>query len=91
MLLSKNERFLKEYSEFKEKISKIQDEKIKSELQNMLSILAKEVKIIDQNHENIILTKKIPDDLNERREIILSLRKKIERKLLDCKQAGLLN
>lgn len=90
MLLSNNERFLNEYQEFKNKINQVNNEKIKEELQSLLNKLLTEVKIIDQQHADLKIYSKNPSELTDHRSSVLSLRKKISKKLEECQKAGLI-
>lgn len=91
MLISKSERFLKEYNEFKDNISKIENDEVKKELNLLLDKLVAEVKSIDRLHENLLLTRRLATDDNGKRETVLTLRKKISQRLEEYKKQGLLN
>lgn len=91
MQLTRNERFLKEYSDFKKKIEKVKNENIKTELLNALSQLLNEVRAVDQAHQDIFLTNKMPAALDDSKDKIRNLRKKIFVKLQDCERANLLD
>lgn len=90
MLLSKNERFLNEYNTFKTKIDSIKNETIKKDLKSLLDKLVLEVRLIDQVHENIVITKKLSSDNDNKRDTLISLRKKISQKISECEKAGLI-
>lgn len=83
MLLQKSERFLTEYKWFSDRIAKVQNENLKSELTGLLSQLVNEVKTIDAQHEEIVLIKKMPDGVNDTKNTLMSIRKKIASKLDD--------
>lgn len=83
MLLEKNERFIKEYREFSDKISKIDNEKVKKELVDLLNRLLAEVRSIDRQHEEIIAGIKLPSRINDNRDSITEVRKKIIKRLED--------
>lgn len=91
MQLTRNERFLKEYADFKNKIDRIKNENIKIELTSILGQLLNEVRSIDQAHRDVLLTNKMPSALNDSKDKIQALRKKIFTKLQDCERANLLN
>ena len=90
MLLSRNERFLNEYNQFKTKIERIKNETVKQDLMSLLEKLVLEVRLVDQMHENLVITKRIVSDNENKRETILGIRKKISQKLSECEKAGLL-
>lgn len=81
MQLSKSERFLKDYTDFKNRISKVSEESIKKELQGLLSQLYSEVQSIDQQHQNLFFGAENRLSLNEGHNNIVNLRKKISQKL----------
>jgi hypothetical protein len=90
MQLSKNQRFLTEYQNFSEKISKITNEQIKNDCLNLLNELSRKVKDLDQQHLDIVSISKIPADLDNVRNEILSVRKKLFSKLEDCQKANMI-
>lgn len=81
MLLEQNERFVKEFNEFNEKISKITNERLKSELVDLLNQLLFEVRKIDRQHHDAMLGIKLPTAVKENRDVITNLRKQIHRRL----------
>ena len=90
MLLSNNERFLKEYNEIKGTIENISDLSLKNELGALLKDLVKEVKIIDQQHQEIFVTKTLSNSVSDHRNNISQIRKKIFSKITDYKNKGLI-
>jgi hypothetical protein len=90
-MLTSNERFKKEFNQFKEKISLISDESIKNDMNNLLKKLLEEAKRVDQRHEEVIRgTKLATDSLATHRTSISALRQQIVKKLDSCEQAGLI-
>jgi hypothetical protein len=77
MLLSKNQRFIQEYSEFSAKIEKISNEQIKNECYTLLRELKKNVQDIDKQHVQFTNTR-MSDHLSEVRNNIQSIRKKLQ-------------
>jgi hypothetical protein len=77
MLLSKSEQFLKEYNDFKRRISEVADEKIKSELNLLLSQLVKAIQSIDTHHQELTYQQRLPDVINISRENVMNTRKKL--------------
>jgi hypothetical protein len=90
MLLSKNQRFIEEHTNFSNQIAKIQDQKIKTECLQMLAELTAKVKEIDKHHTEFIGMSKLPSGLGDVREGIQTLRRKLTTKLKDCDQANLI-
>lgn len=89
MPLIKNERFLKEYTEFKEKIAEVSDPTVQQELSTLLTALVGTVKKIDAFHLDFAI-KNPTNELAETRASIVSLRKKIYNKIKECENAGLI-
>ena len=89
MRLIDSPRFKTEYSQFQEKISKILNKEIQKELSQLLKQLLLEIKTLDLKHSEIIIAKN-NFGLNETKDRILELRKKIQNKILECEGSGLL-
>jgi len=91
MLLENSERFQKEYKEFSEKISKINNEKVQTETKELLNRLLAEVRDIDRKHMDMLMARSnLPMAVKESKDVLTNLRKKIQSKLQDCEKAGLL-
>ena len=84
--LEKSENFLKEYNAFNEKISAIPNEAVRLELQGMLQNLLKEVKYIDQQHQDLSLNNRLPSGAIDTRQNIVLIRKQLITKLRDWKE-----
>lgn len=80
-MLSKNETFLKELSEFRERISLVEDFKEKALLQNLLGRMISVVKKIDEYHEELFYKKPNGNELKDLRENLQSIRKQLYSKL----------
>lgn len=79
-----SEKFKKEYSDFKNRISKIQDLKSKSILENLLLNLERKVKSLDSQHTEIILSRQMKSLGADIKDEILELRKSLDKKIKDC-------
>jgi hypothetical protein len=90
MQLSKSNKFQQEYTHFFNKINKITDKAQQGELIGLLNSLVAEIHIVDQRHQELIGNPKIAADINDKRNSILALRKKITTRLTDCERAGLI-
>lgn len=90
MLISKSERFLKEYNDFKSSASKISNDRIKTEVEKLITDLVFEVKSLDRKQEDLLIGRKVVDSLTEKKNKIADIRKKIYIKLQDCKKSGLI-
>jgi|LakMenEpi03Aug12_release.lakeMendotaPanAssembly.Ray.scaffolds.fasta_scaffold786768_2 hypothetical protein len=82
MLLSKNQRFIKEHSEFSEKIARISNEQIKNDCTILLRDLSRYVQELDNKHIEFT-SSRMPDHLVDIRENIQLIRKKLNSRLKD--------
>lgn len=89
MLLIKNQRFLKEYTEFRNKIADVSDTAVQQDLTSLLNTLVNAVKKIDSFHIDFAF-KNPTNELTETRSEIITLRRKIFTKLKECEKAGLI-
>ena len=85
--LEKNPRFQKEYSEWQQRTDKVENMRVKAELEQDLKILLKEVKRLDAAHKNVISQNTIPDAVDDSRHKLLSIRKRIDKKLEDYEKS----
>jgi hypothetical protein len=83
MQLIKNPRFLKEYEDFKSRISKIPDASKQSELQVLLGQLVSEVKALDIKHNDLGRVSSLPSGVSDTREALFNLRKTLSNRLSD--------
>lgn len=83
MELIKNPRFVSEYKEFKDKIDRVENEKIKNDLTDLLKKLVAQVKELDFRHKELTSISKNPQDLSESKNNLLKIRKELHRKLED--------
>jgi|688.fasta_scaffold05710_16 hypothetical protein len=81
--LLKNERFQSEYRGWKTKIDGIEDNGIKTELQELLNKLVNEVRRLDNQHQELATSHHMPVGVNEIKSNITEIRKKILKKLRD--------
>jgi hypothetical protein len=84
--LEKSENFQKEYNMFNEKISAVSTESVKLELQGMLQNLLKEVKYLDQQHQDLSLNNRLPSAAIDTRQNIVLIRKNLMSKLRDWEE-----
>lgn len=85
--LENNPRFQKEYTDWQHKIAEVRDLKIKTELEHQLSALMQEVKRLDSAHSNIMSNNTIPDAVNDSRNSLTKIRKKITKTLQDYEKS----
>jgi hypothetical protein len=81
MQLSKSERFIKEYEEFKAKIAKVPDPKKQTELTALLNQMLAEVRAIDNKHSEISMMGRLPEAVNDLRDNLTSIRKNLVNRL----------
>jgi|SRR6056300_983467 hypothetical protein len=86
--LYKSERFQKEYNDFKTRISRVTDEKLKITLENFLNKLASHARNLDNQHEEMIFSKQMKSMSNDLRDNILEVRKTLDKKLSDWERAN---
>lgn len=73
--------FKEDYAKLQKEIQEIVDEDTKKELTLMLLELSREVSSVDMHHDAILITGKMPDGIQDSRNKIASIRKKIDAKL----------
>lgn len=82
MLLLNSEKFKSEYNNFVTRIEKVTDDARRRELDLSLKQLVNQIQKIDNYHQNLIFTHKLPESIEGERKEIANIRKKII-KLLD--------
>lgn len=83
-----SERFQKEYNDFKTRISKVTDEKLKITLENFLNKLATHTKNLDNQHEEMVFSKQMRSMSGDLRDNITEVRKTLDKKLSDWERAN---
>ena len=81
--LSNSLRFKEDYNNLSNRIDKITNEKLQSELRKLLVQLVNEVRNIDKNHERLLYDKKLPDSTVDSKSKLLEIRRKIDKRLSD--------
>jgi hypothetical protein len=79
--IENSEVFKKEFTTFSEKISRIQNEAVKKELNSKLNELLKEVRQIDSQHRDIFDKKTISSTVPESRTKLMELRRHLDTRL----------
>ena len=72
--IEKSEKFKNEFNDFKSRINKISNESLKKTLNDKLTNLLREVRSIDQSHENLLNANQISPLTLESRNKIKELR-----------------
>lgn len=88
--LLKSEKFITEYKQWYDRAVKVENEEAKKSLILLLQNLVEEVKTIDSKHQDLFTTHRIPTNVDENKQKIIDIRKKIEKKLAECERLGLI-
>lgn len=86
--LENSEKFKTEFNNFKSKIDSIPNENLRKDLSNKLIELLREVRSIDQQHNNMFMTKDLPSLLPESRSKLAEVRNYIISRLGDWDRAN---
>lgn len=81
--LENSERFKTEFNDWRSRIDKISNERIKGELNNKMTQLLKEVRAVDQQHRDILMAKQLPNMISDSRTTLTEIRMSIVRQLED--------
>jgi hypothetical protein len=81
--LIKSQRFQEELQRYREKIKNISNESVKKELENLINKLIKEVKMLDNYHQQLNTGKSLPIHAADTKNQISQLRKLINKKIED--------
>lgn len=81
MQLSSNERFVKDCKDFDAKINKIENESVRNEMKNLLGRFIEEAKKLDFKHQQLSMGVRLPEDMNNGRNTLLEIRKKLVSRL----------
>lgn len=79
----KSEKFQNEYNDFKTRIDKVDDLRLKSTLENLLRQLETKVKRLDSQHSELIMSRQMKSLGSDIKDELLDLRKSLDKKLKD--------
>lgn len=85
--IEKSEKFKNEFNDFKSRITKVTDEPLKKTLNDKLIGLLREVRSIDQSHENLLNANQISPITLESRNNIKELRNFLSNKLAEWEKS----
>ena len=85
--IEKSEKFKTEFNDFKSRISKVTNEPLKKTLNDKLTGLLREVRSIDQSHENLLNANQISPITLESRNNIKELRNYISSRLTEWEKS----
>ena len=86
--LENSEKFKTEFNNFRERISQITNEQVKTDLNKKLTELLREVRAIDQQHVNMFMNKELPTMIPESRSKLAEVRTYIINRLGDWDRAN---
>jgi hypothetical protein len=84
----KSERFQQEYKKYQSMIDELPDGALKTEMDQLLTKLVREIKSLDNGHLDMIMSRQIPVMAPDIRERITSLRRQLDRKYQDWRSAN---
>lgn len=79
--LRTNKRILDDYKKYQEDIDAITDPALKKELTTLLLKLKDQVGHIDRNHEQLLISGRIPTEIGDIRTNIISIKKSLDSKI----------
>lgn len=85
--LTSNPLFVEDYKRYQQRILAITDINLQKELTDSLVRLKEQVSYVDRDHEQILLTGKMPGDITERRTTIGLIKKNLDQRLVDWESA----
>jgi len=79
--LRTNKAILDDLKNYQESIDQITDEVLKAELSGLLRSLKEQVGHIDRNHEQLLISGRIPTEIGDIRSTIISIKKSLDSKI----------
>jgi hypothetical protein len=79
--LRTNKKILDDYKRYQEAIDQITDQSLKIELTRLLERLKIQVVHIDRNHEQLLISGRIPTEITDIRSNIMSIKKSLDSKI----------
>lgn len=86
--IQRSSRFQEEYNRFKSIIDTMPSSPTKAEAEMLLNKLVNEVRQLDNNHNEMIQNRQLGQMSGEIRERIVSLRKRLDKKLSDWQRTN---
>jgi hypothetical protein len=81
--LENSERFKTEFNNWRSRIDKITNDRVKGELNNKMTQLLREVRAVDQQHRDVLMAKQLPNMISDSRNTLSEIRQSIARQLED--------
>lgn len=79
--LTTNKKFIEDYNRYIKEITEITDQSLKSELNALLGKLKEQVGYIDKNHQQLLISGRIPTEITDIRANIISIKKSMDSKI----------
>ena len=79
--LRTDKRILEDYKRYQEAIDQITDQSLKDEMSGLLRKLKEQVGHIDRNHEQLLISGRIPTEVGDIRTNIISIKKSLDSKI----------
>jgi hypothetical protein len=79
--LRTNKKILEDYKMYQDAIDQISDQSLKQELIGLLEKLKIQVGYIDRNHEQLLISGRIPTEIGDIRANIISIKKSLDSKI----------
>lgn len=79
--LTTNKKFIEDYNRYIKEITEITDQSLKSELNSLLGKLKEQVGYIDKNHQQLLISGRIPTEITDIRANIISIKKSMDSKI----------
>lgn len=79
--LRTNKKILEDYKTYQNAIDQITDHTLKQELTSLLEKLKIQVGYIDRNHEQLLISGRIPTEISDIRTNIISIKKSLDSKI----------
>jgi hypothetical protein len=79
--LRTNKKILDDYKRYQEIIDQISDQSLKKDLTHLLERLKIQIGHIDRNHEQLLISGRIPTEIGDIRSNIISIKKSLDSKI----------
>jgi len=81
--LENSERFKTEFNDWRSRINNVTNDRVKTELNEKLNQLLREVRAVDQQHRDVLMAKQLPNMISDSRNTLSEIRQSIARQLED--------
>lgn len=81
MKLRDHPKFKEDYAKYQQQILAVEDDNLRIELTDLLLSFSKEVTSIDMHHDTLLMNGRMPSGINESRNNLASIKKKLDAKL----------